>query len=502
MSRRWMTVVAPALLLVAMMFPLRHGFTDDGFIHVQYARNIMARGEYAFNPGEVSFGTTSPLWVMALAAAGKLGAGADGLVDVSRVLSWLAALATLLVIRRALVALGASARVALCGTLAFAADAWFVRWSALGMESSAAALAAALVTLTSLNALQGRGTAARFGAAVAVGALIRPEMYLALPVFVAAALTLRPRPRARTVAAALAVASALLLPWLLFAKLHIGSFLPSTAGAKSGGMVRDPLALLVNLVPVVKIVASTQAIALLALILDVLLSRRAAVAFSRELRFAVLWVVALPVTYVAADIQVLSRYLLLITPALCIAGWRALENLARRASPRGALALVACAALLAVAGNAVFYLRVVLPPSIAFSEDLQTRMVSLARYLHDNSMPDAVVAAADIGYLACYSERRVLDLGGLVEPETARLREAYDYEEILARGLYFGLAGYPRVDYLVDRDHEANRFGGRVVNGHTFVPVYSTEVRNLGIRKPGVFHYTLYRIMPAATGSR
>jgi hypothetical protein len=52
------------------------------------------------------------------------------------------------------------------------------------------------------------------------------------------------------------------------------------------------------------------------------------------------------------------------------------------------------------------------------------------------------------------------------------------------------------VDYLVDRVHEANRLDGQVINGHRFEPVYATEVANLGIRKPGVFHYTLYRIIP------
>jgi hypothetical protein len=92
----------------------------------------------------------------------------------------------------------------------------------------------------------------------------------------------------------------------------------------------------------------------------------------------------------------------------------------------------------------------------------------------------------------------VLDLGGLVEPETARLREAHDYEEIVAEGLYFDTRGYPHVDYLVDREHVADRFDGRVIHGHRFERIYTTAVRNLGIRKPGTFYYTLYRVTPAA----
>lgn len=482
--------LVPVLVLFAFLIPLRHGFTDDGFIHLQYAKNLAAHGEFAFNAGERSFGTTSPLWVMAIAAIGGRWSNPESWVDLSRALSWAAAFATLFVFYRLARAAGASRTIALCGTIALAADAWFARWSALGMESSAATLAAAVVALTSLRATSGTVGAARFGAAIAVAALLRPEMYLAVPVFCAAVITLRPRPSLRTVAAALLVAGALLAPWLAFAKWHLGSFLPNTAGAKSGGVITDPLLFLSKFVPIVKIVASTQAVAVLAMLADVVVTRRRAVVFDPALRFCVLWVLALPVAYVAFDIQVLSRYLLLITPAVCMVGWRSLEHAAGARAPRVAVAAVA----VAVVSNAALYARVVLPPSRAFSADLTGPMTDLAVYLRDHSDPNAVVAAADIGYLAFYSQRRVLDLGGLVEPETGKLREAHDYEDIVARGLYFDVPGYPHVDYFVDRDHEANRFDGKVVNGHRFERVYATEVRNLGIRKPGVFHYALYRV--------
>jgi hypothetical protein len=263
-------------------------------------------------------------------------------------------------------------------------------------------------------------------------------------------------------------------------------------------MVADPRILLAKFSPIAKIVLSTQAVAVVALLADLIVSRRRAAAFEPTMRFAVWWMLALPLAYVAFDIQVLSRYLLLITPAVCVVGWLSLERMAARwggEATRPAVRRVALtAAFVALASNAYLYVRVVLPPSRAFSADLTGPMADLARYLRDHSPPDAVVAAADIGYLAFYSERRVLDLGGLVEPETGRLREAHDYEEIVERGLYFDVPGYPRVDYFVDRDHRENRFEGAVVNGHRFEKVHAVVVRNLGIRKPGAYHYTLYRL--------
>jgi len=358
---------------------------------------------------------------------------------------------------------------------------------------------AAWIVLASLRAYDDRDAAARFGAAAAIGALVRPELYLAIPVFLAGALTRHPRPAGRTMATAVLVALALLVPWLAFAKWHMGSFLPNTAGAKSGGLVTNPVLFAAKLAVPLKIVVSAQAVAVLAMLADLTLNRRRAFVLTPSFRFAALWIAALPLAYVLADIQVLSRYLLLVTPAVCAGGWKSLESVLASSSPRVRGVVLAGALVLAIAGNGILYARVVLPPSRAFSEDLQVRMVGLARFLHDHSPADAVVAAADIGYLAFYSERRVLDLGGLVEPETGRLRAAHDYEEIVEKGLYFGLPGYPHVDYLVDREHVADRFDGRVINGHRFEKVYLTTVRNLGIRKPGQFYYTLYKITPVET---
>jgi len=496
MKRRIIEVLPALLIVAALMFPLRGGFTDDGFIHVQYARNLMTRGEYSFNPGETSFGTTSPLWVMALAVVARPFGDGQALVVAGKTLSWLATLAAVIVLHHVLTLLGASRRTAIFGTAAFAADVWLVRWGALGMESSLAACMAALMVATSVRAYDDRRDAAAFGVAVAVGALVRPELYLAMPVYIVGALSRRPRPSWRVVLTGACVMALLVGPWLAFAKMHMGSFLPNTAGAKSGGFITDPVMLAGKLFVPAKILAGSQAVALVAMLVDLALSRRNAFILKPSFRFAALWMIALPAAYVLADIQVLSRYLLLIAPAVCAGGWMALQSLWRTTSERARVVAMSCALVVTLAINGAVYARVVLPPSRAFSRDLQVNMVGLARFLHDHARPGEVVAAADIGYLAFYSGCRVLDLGGLVEPETGKLRRKYDYEDIVARGLYFDVPGYPHVNYLVDREHVADRFDGRVIHGHRFQKIYVTTVGNLGIRKPGEFFYTLYRITP------
>lgn len=490
--QRTLTIALPALVLLSFLLPLRHGFTDDGFIHIRYAQNLITTGTYSFNPREVSFGTTSPLWVAMLAAIGYVLGSGEILVSVSRALSWLAAFAAVGAAHKLARMMGAGRVAAIAAAAVLAGDAWFARWSALGMETSLAVFAILAMGAASTRAYDDRRAAGLFGFFIAIAALVRPEVYLALPVFFVAALW--SRTRLRCVVITTAFASALLVPWLLFAKFHIGSFLPNTAGAKSGGMILDPVTFVNKFAPIAKIVASSQGIAVLSLLVSVAVLGRHA-RLNRKVRFMALWVIALPVAYVVFDIQVLSRYVLLVTPIVAVAGVAALDHLPLPVVRRRVV--VIAAASLSIFLNAGFYTRVVLPASIAFSDDLTHELKDLAIYLRDNSPPDAVVAAADIGYLSFYSGRRILDLGGLVEPEMLARREVHTYETIMDRALYFDVPGYPHVDYVVDRVTVPPRFDDVLLSGHRFERVYLATVRNLGIRKPGPYYYALYRTTPA-----
>lgn len=491
-------------VFLVLLLPLWDGFTDDGYIHIQYARNIITRGEYSFNPGEVSFGTTSPLWVMVQAALGRVLGTGEVLVSTSQVVSWLCGFLTILGVFALARALGLRVWMAFLCALVFATHTWFVRWTALGMETSAAVLAIVGVGIVSVRAYDHRRSAWLLGFAMAVAALMRPEAYLIVPVFLVAAASVCWMQRNETVdlscvVGTLVIYSLLVLPWLVFAKYHIGSFLPYTAGAKSGGLILDPLLFVKKFAPIAKIVGSSEGILALAAFVSLVVFGKRARILSRTHRFMLLWVLALPVAYVVFDIQVLSRYMLLTSPFTVVLGFSALEQMVDRIaqSDRGASFrrwIPAAAAAAAMTINIVFYIAVVIPPSRAFSYDLTHHLKDLALHIKNTSTEDAVVAAADIGYLAFYSERWVLDLGGLVDRDTHTLREAHTYEDIVDQGLYLNLPKYPSVDYFIDRHLEEHRFDNRVMHGYLFEPVVVKEVRNLGIRKPGPYFYTLYRL--------
>ena len=62
------TVMSVGIYLLVSAIMYRIGFPlDDAWIHQTYARNLALRGEWAFNPGKPSGGSTAPLWSLLLA---------------------------------------------------------------------------------------------------------------------------------------------------------------------------------------------------------------------------------------------------------------------------------------------------------------------------------------------------------------------------------------------------------------------------------------------------
>ncbi|MBI4830145.1 MAG: hypothetical protein HY801_01020 [Candidatus Lindowbacteria bacterium] len=68
--------------------------------------------------------------------------------------------------------------------------------------------------------------------------------------------------------------------------------------------------------------------------------------------------------------------------------------------------------------NSKFYARGV--------ENINSMQVRIGRWVRENSSPDAVLAVNDIGAIAYFSERKILDLVGLVTPEVLPYRKKQD----------------------------------------------------------------------------
>ncbi len=489
-------LAACMLLLAILLLPLRGAMTDDTYIHMQYARNLSERGELAFNAGERAYGATSPLWVLLLAAARALG---GDLESWSGILSRFFAFASVLIVFRLAFFVDGRRATAFAAGILMASEAWLVRWSSVGMETSLAVFMVAAALLASMKAGRSPARSALFGLVLFLACLARPETLLlavlGLLCFLAAGGGM---PFGRRFGWLLVFAP-LFAAWLFLMKSYTGTFFPLTAGAKQGEIAFSGALFSRALVPA-RILGATVALPMLAFIASLAwgLARRGGItgAPAPEARpgilLGTLWIFALPAAYVIMDFQVLSRYMLPVSPAVIVFGTAAAARLAERFSSRRNAA-TAAVLLLAAAGavqNIVFYSIVVVRPTREFSEGLETVVAGMGRWLAENSEPGAVIAAPDIGAVGYFSERRILDLGGLVSPRINEMRSSMDADEIITEGLYLELGA----DYLMDRSAPPARFDGRVVRGVRFTQVLSGTVSNLGIRKQEPVLYVLYRL--------
>ncbi|MBE0566204.1 MAG: hypothetical protein IH621_09620 [Krumholzibacteria bacterium] len=549
-------VLAAAVLAVAAWL-LRGYTTDDTWIHLRFASNLIERGEFAFNPGHDTYGASSPLWIFVLAGLLQLGLAPAAA-------AWTAgALSGLLVLLLADAVISRMTfRPAWRGLvlLAIVADAWFLRWTFSGMETPLAT-AALLVLLWPLVSARDVGWGVTrepmwqrylaWGAAAGLAGLVRPEFLLMAPAALPWLLWFeyhranaiggrsarwRARPQGPLLAAAvgwLAVAG----PWLVFARLTFGHLTPGTATAKSGGLSLDPQVVLPGLLQAVRQLGATQAalwLTLAALIGYVLVRNyRFERAGSADgwwpgddededddapeppapgagpwsvwgpvalVGIAVTWTGILAGGYAVKQVWIISRYLSPLVPvqvlALAVTAEWLVLGLNRGGSARRVRRGVLYGGIAAhLALNAWLLGAWVVPHARAFPEGLRTCYLGMGGWLRENTPPGTVVAALDIGAVGWASERRVLDLMGLVSPEIRDLGRTLGFAEMIESGAWLGAPGPDRPRWLVDRAAEGARFDGRVIGGVRFELVETCVIRGVGLREPQPWTVALYRLI-------
>lgn len=207
--------------VTAMVAGGLHGaaFIDDAYITFRYAEHLAAGHGLVYNPGEPVLGTTTPLFAALLAGLKVMG------LSVPNAARWLGLLAVagVVLLLQALAARSLSLPVAGALGLCVALHPDTAYMGTSGMETG---FSLALVLGGLLLCLQGRWLGA--GAVGGAALLMRPDGILVVVLAIAAAF-LRDRKRCWQ---PLASASAVVLPWALYAAVIYGSPLPSSIAAK------------------------------------------------------------------------------------------------------------------------------------------------------------------------------------------------------------------------------------------------------------------------------
>jgi len=457
----------------AIGFPL-----DDAWIHQVYARNLAARGEFAFFAGQPSAGSTSPLWTILLSVGYLLR------VDFR---AWAYLLGIMLLGASAMIATRLflifdpsasrrtgfrfsifdsritdhASRIMLCFLL-FLLFEWHLAWSAAsGMEI----LLFVFLSLILLERFYARAPAWLLGLLAGLLTLTRPEGAV-LAALVGGSLSLRgailserseskdatkqspppalgiasqktlamtngdPRLSAfihvpMTFALGLAV---VLTPYLLFNLATSGTIFPNTLYAKSAeyAVLFEQTPLILRWLQLLFVPFVGAQILLLPGVLYVVvtLARQrqwlALIPFAWVLLLPALYALRLPVAYQH------GRYEMPVIPFIVLYGiWGTGALLARVQNwvVRTTWALSTATALI------VFWIL----GAIQYATDvaiIDCEMAQTARWVAAHAPADAVIAAHDIGALGYYYDRPFIDLAGLATPEVipfirdeGRLRE-------------------------------------------------------------------------------
>lgn len=392
-------------------FPL-----DDAWIHQTYARNLARFGEWSFIPGQPSAGSTAPLWSLLLAGGHFLRLGP---YVWTFLLGWLALVGIGLAGERAFrIWLPHRAGWApwIGGLLLFE---WHLVWAAgSGMET----LLYSLVVLVCLVKLSGERVS-WFGIGLLSGlsAWLRPDgiTLLGPALLILVANSGEPARKKLAAAVQLAVGVSLVFgPYLIFNRLLAGAWWPNTFFAKQAEYA------VTRQVPFLARIAQ-QALPPLVGVGAVLVPGFVLALWqaARERKWGMLaaglWVIGyvclyawrLPVTYQH------GRYVLPVIPvflalsAVGFAGWIQLQSgqlLRRLVSRTWALTCALVLVAFWLQGGAAYVRDVAI---------IESEMVATARWVAQNTPPEARIAAHDIGALGYFADRQILDLAGLVSPE-------------------------------------------------------------------------------------
>jgi MFS family permease len=486
-SALW-TALLVGLLLAASFFPLwlapRHATmrNDDTYITLTYARSLAEGNGWRFNGGPVTLGTTTPLFAITIAGLARLipFVPMEYLAVGFSTLCWLATGWLFFLGRRAFgLGAGAATLVALAALLQ---GGWWP--GSLGMEATFLLFGVTLATW-----LVARRSPLAAGLVSGLLFLIRPEGLGMVPL--AAAWLVWQQPKAwREMLPRFLLGAALPLGlWAVYAWSTFGSVLPNSVSAKMGQgtgwpgqpfavrLVREwlpPIVARYGLSPVLSIIWPLAALGL------VYAARRA-----RPIFLLVAWTALYVLAYAVLHAP---GYWWYIFPALftlqLLAGLGLVPLLEQRQRWARALGVVALLLFLGITFH-----RSTLTLSGDPSDARAPTYLAIAKWLRENTTPGSTVAFVEIGYLGYFTENRIIDLVGLVEPEFTENAAHLDLASNFWRAEPDYLLYHTAFDWLMGEIVNDERFEQRYEAIMTFsgdlpVPITLFQRRDLASSTP------------------
>ncbi|MDI6803850.1 MAG: hypothetical protein QME58_08390 [Bacteroidota bacterium] len=457
---------------------------DDTFIYLQFSRNIINGEGFAFNSGNPIYGVTSPLWTLIISMFGYFGLN---LLSAAKYADLFFALTSILLFYKLANKIIQDKWIALFATVTFAFNAWLIRWTGTGMETSLSVLLTLVVLLSALN--NKYYSTALF---LSLLMLVRPEtLLLTFLYFVFIYMNaVDVKIYFKKTAILLWIFGFILLPWFAYAYTNFGSIIPNTALAKAGLSI-NPDNFYWTFKDIIKTISVTDGLPLALFLIGIMLTLLKYEKYKVWLisNFLPLsWVIGLIFLYLITQANVVSRYLLMITPLLIIYSfyfvtkWLCDLKLAKYYK-----FFLIIFTILIVSQNIYIYKDYIKPSIDAFTKGMNECFIPLGIWLKNNTEKNVVVMTPDIGAIGYYSERKICDAAGLVSNAIlSHKRSGFTYQDIIDKKLYNDVCN---ADYVI---HRSNYFND--INDSQLLPIFHKKIEGLGLEDMRIVYYTLYKV--------
>lgn len=476
----FLTGLALVVFFVAIFQKLFYS-PDDTFIYMQYAKNIAAGSGFSFNPGEQSYGITGPVWVIMITAAYT--AGTDGFWF-SKILDLICVLVSILIFFRLTgIFFKQKSLLRYTAVFIFTVNIWLIRWAFTGMETSLAVL----LTVTVFYLFYLKKYNLMFFL-LGVFYLVRPESLVLSVLLFSLILLNSVKEKSFSLTEYLWFLlsfAAVVVPFMIYAQINFGTILPNTALGKST-LTLNAGVIFLQLKEIFKTLAASSFPEMILTILFLVNAIR-----TKNLQGTLpllLWPAALISLYVVTDADIISRYLLVITPMFILTGLKFIEGLNSYKTYYPVVLLVIC-----LLYSQIMFYKFVKPSTDNFTQGVNECFIPIGEWLNKNTPEGSKILVNDVGAIGYYSNRYIIDAAALVNRDLELNRKIMS-TPVIERLSTHTLLNIVQADYVIDRD-PSELVNIEEFNGKKLELMVTKKFPGLGIRDTSPRYYKVYKVI-------
>jgi 4-amino-4-deoxy-L-arabinose transferase-like glycosyltransferase len=454
---------------------------DDTFIYMQYARNISGGGGFSFNYGEPSYGITSPLWVIILSVSYFFGLSGFWF---AKILDLICAVCSVIVFYRLakLIFKDGNHFLAVLASSLFILNIWFIRWSFTGMETNLAVLSMLLIFYLYYK----RNYALCFFL-LGLFFLVRPEgIFLFIVILISLFIEKRKSVKQdfKNVLVYILLFLIPVVPFLIYAKITFGTFVPNTALGKSTLTLGFTI-IQAQVTEIIKTLAPSSSIEIILGVLAVIYMLKKKLFLNY---FAlILWPFVLLFVYILTDSDIISRYFMIIIPVFTLLAVKSIEILSKKQFAAGISVFV----LILIISQFSFY-KFVKPHTDKFSQGVEECLIPIGKWFDENTPPGTRILVNDVGAIGYYSNRHIIDAAALVNRDLD-MNKKIMLTPLEKRMNPYNLLEFVNADYVIERDSMLND-KSKTIDGKRLELVLYKIFPGLGISDDSPKYYKVYKI--------